>query len=141
MAQSGKAEIDKRVSEVYSLLLSRVNRAQILQYAANKWGKIGDRTVDSYISKARDLLRKETAIDRVSSLAEHIASRNQLYQIALKKEKLQTCLQILDSTAKLQGLFITLEQAIDTVTAHGFEVSDPSESAIAQNESEDSPQG
>lgn len=140
MAQSGKAEIEKRVNEVYSLLLSRVNRAQILQYASNKWGKICDRTVDNYISKARELLKNETAIDRSTALAEHIATRNQLYQIALKKEKFQTCLQILDSTARLQGLFITLDQAIDTVTAHGYEVSDPT-SAIAQNESEDSTQG
>lgn len=131
MAQSGKAEIDKRVSEVYSLLLSRANRAQILQYAANKWGKIGDRTVDSYISKARELLRKDTAINRTAALAEHIATRNQLYQLALKKEKLQTCLQILDSTAKLQGLNEALPNAIETIYAHGGTVSFPTDTEIA----------
>ncbi len=136
--KNNNTEVSIRVNEIYSLLLSRVNRAQILQYASNKWGELSDRTVDSYIKKARELLKKETAIDRESALAEHIATRNQLYQIALKKQKLQTCLQILDSTAKLQGLFITLDQAIDTVTAHGFEVSDPSE--ITENQSEDSTQ-
>lgn len=141
MALKGtKAQIDQRITEIYSLLLSRVNRAKILEYARNKWGEIGNSTVDAYIKRARDLIQKDTQINRESALAEHIASRNQLYQIALKKEKLQTCLQILDSTAKLQGLFITLDQAIEVVTAHGFELSDPT-SAIAESESQGKPIG
>ena len=125
------AEMNKRVNEIYSLILSRVNRTQILQYASKKWGEISDRTVDSYISKARDLIQKETAINRKDALAEHIATRNQLYQIALKKEKLQTCLQILDSTAKLQGLHEALPNAIETIYAYGGEVMFPNDSDIA----------
>ena len=94
------AEMNKRVNEIYSLILSRVNRTQILQYASKKWGEISDRTVDSYISKARDLIQKETAINRKDALAEHIATRNQLYQIALKKE---TFIRIFDFLSNMKG--------------------------------------
>jgi hypothetical protein len=115
--QSSKAEMESRVNLIYQRLLLRQNRGQILQFAAKAWGEIGDRTVDSYIKKARDLLLKDLSEDRKAVLAEHIATRNQLFQKAYAASKFQTCIQILDSTAKLQGLFDkqvrTIEESID----------------------------
>lgn len=134
--KGGKTEIEQRVNEVYNLLLSRANRTQILEYARKKWGEIGNSTVDVYINRARKLIQKDTSEDRKANLAEHIATRNQLYQIALKKNKLQTCLQILDSTAKIQGLYESLPRAIETVIDYGGTV-DFSSDAPSKNDSED----
>jgi hypothetical protein len=130
MAQQTKAQVDQRVEQIYKQLILRQSRAQLLQFASKNWGKLSDRQIDTYIKKARELLVKDLADDRRALIAEHIASRNHIYQKALVEKRYQTCLNVLDSVAKLEGLFESLDKAIDTVTAHGFEVSDPT-SAIA----------
>jgi hypothetical protein len=137
MAQeANKAEVEERVAQIYKQLILRQSRTQILQFASKNWGKLSDRQIDTYIKKARNLLLADFEVDRKVLLAEHIASRNYLYQKSLADKRYQTCLNVLDSVAKLEGLFESLDKAIDTVTAHGFEVSDPT-SAIAESESED----
>ena len=135
-----KAEIDQRVTEIYSLIISCYSREKICQYGSKKWG-ISYRQIDRLIQRARSRMMEITAIKREEAFAEELELRREIIRKAMDDKKYQTALQAADSRAKLRGLFITLDQAIDTVTAHGFEVSDPSESAIAQNESEDSTQG
>lgn len=139
MAKQTKAEVDQRVNDVYQWIILRFSHSQILRSVALKWGETPNRTVDWYVKKARDLLQVELSGDRKQFLAEHIATRNQLYQKAYAQKRYQTALNILDSTAKLQGLFITLDQAIEVVTAHDFTVTDSS--AIAQDESESKSEG
>jgi hypothetical protein len=132
--ESNKAETEQRVNDVYQCLVLRQSRSQILRFVAKKWGETPSRTVDYYIKKARDLLLQELSGDRKALLSEHIATRNQLFQKAYTEKRYQTALNVLDSTAKLQGLFITLDQAIEVCSAHDFTVTDSS--AISQDESQ-----
>ena len=132
--KSDAAEAERRVNEIYQRLILRQNKAQIVRYASENWGKITERQVENYIRKAYELLKQELSGDRQQLLAEHIATRNQLFQKAYAEKRYQTALNVLDSTAKLQGLFITLDQAIEVVTAHDFTVTDSS--AIAEDESQ-----
>ena len=137
MAQkSDNAEIEKRVNQVYSLILQCHSTEKIVAYARQTWG-INRAQTTRYIQRARDRMKEVCAIEREEAYAEELELRREIIRKALDDKKYQTALQAADSRAKLRGLFDKLEQAIDTVTAHGFEVSDPSESAIAENESED----
>ena len=137
--KSDNAEIENRINQVYSLILQCHSTEKIVAYARQIWG-INRAQTARYIQRARDRMKEITSIQREEAFAEELEARRELIRIALAEKKLQTALQAMDSRAKLRGLFITLDQAIDTVTAHGLEVSDPT-SAIAQNESEDSKQG
>lgn len=122
-----KSEIEIRVSEIYKLLIIGTSRPAILQYASKKWGEISDRSVDSYISQARKLMTKELSDDRAVALGEEIELRRHIIQNALEDKKYQIALTAADSRAKLRGLFLPLEMAIDVVVSHGYEVSDPTE--------------
>ena len=120
-----KNEIEQRVSQVYKLLIVGTSRPAILQYASKSWGKISDRAVDTYISKARKAMLCELLEDRRLALAEEIELRRMIIQEALTDKKYQVALQSADSRAKLLGLFIDLDRAIEIVIAAGFEVSEP----------------
>ena len=79
-------------------------------------------------------MKEVCAIEREEAYAEEMELRREIIRKALDDKKYQTALQAADSRAKLRGLFDKLEQAIDTVTAHGYEVSDPTEITEAQGE-------
>lgn len=136
--KSDNAEIEKRVNQVYSLILQCHSTEKIVAYASQIWG-INRAQTTRYIQRARKRMMEITALQREEAFAEELELRREIIRKALDDKKYQTALQAADSRAKLRGLFVTLDQAIDTVTAHGLEVSDPT-SAIAQNESEDSKQ-
>ena len=124
-----KAELESRISQIYKLIIIGSSRQKILQYASKKWGELSDRTVDCYIASARKLMMQNLEIDRTVALAEELELRREIIFQAMQDKKYQIALQASDSRAKLRGLFMSLELAIDTVTAHGYEVSDPTEIA------------
>jgi hypothetical protein len=103
--KSTQAEKAKRVNEIYKLLIIGTSRSVILRYGSEKWGEISDRQIEKYIADARQLMLSELHGDRKQAFAEEIAMRKHLYQKAYQAKKYQTCLGILDSIAKLQGLF------------------------------------
>lgn len=134
--KSDNAEIDQRVNKVYSLILQCYSTEKIVEYSRQIWGVNRAQTA-RYIQRARSRMMEITALQREEAFAEELELRREIIRKAMDGGKLQTALQAADSRAKLRGLFITLDQAIDIVTAHGFEVSDPSEGEITTNESED----
>ena len=125
--KSTKTEIEQRVSQIYKLLVIGTSRHQILQYASKKWGGLSDRSVDNYIASARKLMMQNLEIDRAKALSEELELRREIIFRAMSDQKYQIALQASDSRAKLRGLFMSLEQAIDCCVAHGYEVSDPSD--------------
>lgn len=122
-----KSEIEIRVSQIYKLLVIGTSRLAILQYASKKWGEISDRSVDSYIATARKLMMQSLEHDRAEALAEELEFRREIIFHAMQDKKYQIALSAADSRAKLRGLFMPLEMAIDCCVAHGYEVSDPTE--------------
>lgn len=132
--KSDQAEIERRINEVYSLLLSCHSTAKIVQYATQKWG-ITRRQTDTLIQRARSRMMEITAVKREEAYAEELELRREIIRRALDDKKYQTALQAADSRAKLRGLFNLLDQSINVVTAHGFEVLDPT-GQIAEDEGE-----
>lgn len=131
--KSDNAEIDQRVNKVYLLILQCYSTEKIVEYSRQVWG-INRAQTARYIQRARSRMMEVTAIKREEAFAEEMELRREIIRKALDDKKYQTALQAADSRAKLRGLFITLDQAIDTVTAHGYEVSDPTEITETQGE-------
>ena len=68
MSRSSKAELERRIDEVYELILSRVNYRAIVRYAYTKWG-VSERSVRTYMARARLRLAALAAESREAQLA------------------------------------------------------------------------
>ena len=131
--KSDNAEIEKRVNQVYSLILQCHSSEKIIAYANQNW-RINRAQAKNYIRRARNQMKEVCAIEREEAYAEEMELRREIIRKAMEDKKYGLALQAADSRAKLRGLFDKLEQAIDTVTAHGYEVSDPTEITETQGE-------
>ena len=99
------AEISKRVEELLRLKLDGAQFHDIVQYASEKgWGVV-DRQLCEYMRRADDLLRERQEKSRSRLLAYHRAARRALYARSLQSADFRTALAVLDSEAKLTGLF------------------------------------
>ena len=63
--KSTKIEIDMRVNRIARLLANGAVRSEIVQYCAKEW-EIAERQTDTYIAKARDLIRADWETDRLT---------------------------------------------------------------------------
>jgi hypothetical protein len=104
MPKGSKAEIERRVDEVYDLLISRVTYRAILGYGAQKWG-VKERQMNVYIARARERIRAYTAESAEERLAAAIASYNSLCAHQMADKDFSGARQTLDSLNRLQGLF------------------------------------
>ena len=75
------------------MLIRSIPTHEILQIGSQKWG-ISDRAIASIIAKARQQLLLSLESKRDENLALEIATRNELFRLALEKGKLQTALSI-----------------------------------------------
>ena len=78
------------------------SRAQIIQNCAD-WG-LGDRMVDNYIQKARELLDKDCDIARPAYLAELLQRLRTYEQAAAKRGQYQVAVNSATQQARLVGL-------------------------------------
>ncbi len=104
MAKGTDAEIELRIATIYEMIVKGCSRAYILRYSADKWN-IEERTVDSYLSKVRDLI-KETYGDeyKESILNNHLAQLEDLYIKNYTIEDFRECRNIIESKNKMLGL-------------------------------------
>ncbi len=70
--RTSKNEHEFRVNKVARLMSVGTVRSDILQFATTEWG-VTQRTVDSYISDAREILKQDFDIDRRQFTAEVLA--------------------------------------------------------------------
>ena len=101
--KSTNAEITLRVNEVFGLLSRGYSRAQILQHAAELWG-CSDRTADTYIARAREMLEKDCEMSRPAFLAEALARLRLIEQQATKRGQLMCATQAIRLQCELIGL-------------------------------------
>jgi hypothetical protein len=103
MSRSSRAELERRVDEVYDLLLSRVTCRAITGYAAKKWG-VSARQTRTYMARARLRMAELAAESRPEQLAKAIADYDMLFAKQLAAGHLSEARQTLDSIVKLCGL-------------------------------------
>jgi len=94
------AESEQRVNAVYDLLLRAHSRKQIIQFASESWG-IGDRQVDNYIARARELLALDAELARPQWMHSALARLQEYERRAADKDQLNTALIALDKQARL----------------------------------------
>lgn len=93
-------EIDERVNATYDLLLRAYSRAQILRYAAETWG-VADRTAETYISRARQLMQLDAELERPQWLAAAIARLQEYERRASDNNQLGVALKALEDQVRL----------------------------------------
>lgn len=98
--KSTNVEIDERVNAVYDLLLRAYSRTQILRYAAENWG-VADRTAETYIQRARQLMQLDAELERPQWLAAAIARLVDYERRASEANQLSVALKALEDQARL----------------------------------------
>ena len=98
--RTSKNEHEFRVNKVARLMSVGTVRSDILQFATTEWG-VTQRTVDSYISDAREILKQDFDIDRRQFTAEVLAQYASLAIEARKSGQLTVALGCINSMAKV----------------------------------------
>ena len=101
--KSTNAEITLRVNEVFGLLSRGYSRAQILQHAAELWD-CSDRTADTYIARAREMLEKDCEMSRPAFLAEALSRLRGIEQQAARRGQLMVATNAIRLQCELIGL-------------------------------------
>jgi hypothetical protein len=115
--RANTAEIERRVNDVYRLLVAGADRAAILEHGNRQGWAIAASTVDSYIRKASDRLIAESAPARAELLGTAYARFTTLYRLAVTAGDLRAAHAAARSIADLAGLWAPKQTQID-LTAH-----------------------
>ena len=103
--KSTELEFSNRVDIVNKMLLEGYSQHEIFLKANDEYEwNVSDRQLYRYIEKCAELRKKVFSKEREELLLDHVAKRNELYKKALKNERVDTALRVLDSLAELQGL-------------------------------------
>jgi hypothetical protein len=107
VGKASKAEVAKRVEEVFRLRLGGAEFADILQHASapeQAWG-VSERQLWNYIAAADRLIKERFDAKAGHLLARHLLQRRQLYAHAMGAGDFRTALAVLQDEAKLEGLY------------------------------------
>lgn len=103
---SDKIEVYKRIRQVQEWIMEGHSTTDIVYNSKDKWS-VDERTGYRYIKKAFELFITQTENETNERRAFHIQSRMRLYKESLKdKRNSKISLDILDSIAKLESLFV-----------------------------------
>jgi hypothetical protein len=102
-------EVNRRVEEVANLLVIEQKRAEIIQFAANKNWQISDRQVDTYIKKAKELLKTEAQESTKNRLAERAKAKRALVTMRNKCMNIQDYARAIQAQKEINKLFALYE--------------------------------
>ena len=103
--QTPSIEVEKRVGEIYDLLIVGYSRRECLQYASEKaWG-VTERTVDNYIRRAKDIFRREAKYIREMELGRSLARLDRLFKSNMKIQDFKAALATLKERNTMLGLY------------------------------------
>jgi|TARA_Y100000033_G_scaffold45474_1_gene48954 hypothetical protein len=98
--KSTKIEVDMRVNRVARLLANGAVRSDIVQYCAKEWD-VAERQSDTYIAKAREIIRADWESDRLTFTAEILAQLASLQKEARKTNNLNAALGCIKTAAQI----------------------------------------
>ena len=107
------ATVQERVNVIIDLILAGNERFQILQFTKNEkdWG-VCDASIDSYIAKARTLLRKVAEINAEEELGKAKRRLEDLYGRSLVIKDYKACLAVQREIDALLGLNAPKEMSV-----------------------------
>lgn len=102
MAAAGttQAETQLRVSEFVRIIANGGRRSDCVRLAAEKWG-VSDRTVDKYLSIARDQIKADWDLERPQMIADLLSQCATLQQEARAAGHLHIALGAINTAARL----------------------------------------
>jgi hypothetical protein len=101
--RSLKAETELRVAEFVRIVANGGKRSDCVRFAAENWG-VSDRTVDKYLSLARDQIRADWDLERPQMVADLLSQCSTLQREARGRGQLSVALGAINTAAKLAQL-------------------------------------
>lgn len=114
MAKAGKAEVERRVDELYDLVVNRIGYRQIVNYCQAKWG-IGERQVSVYITKVRERMAALASEQQSVELAKALASYEAIFARQMAAGHYGGARETLDSIVRLRGLAAPEQRSFEGV--------------------------
>lgn len=105
MPKSTKAEVEKRIHEVFTIRLDGAQFHDIVQYAAEHGWNVEERQLWNYIARADKLLVERHEKSRKKLIARHVAQRRVLYARSVNAADYRTALSVLSDEARLMNLY------------------------------------
>ena len=102
-SESSKIEIDLRVQKLSRIITRGGRRSDCLRYARENWG-VSEATVDNYLKKARDDIKKDWDIERPQMIADLLAQCSTLQMEARNAGQFHIALGAINTAAKLADL-------------------------------------
>lgn len=99
-----KAKVKQRTNQVAKMLMSGVNRADIVQFVSKEWG-LDERTGDDYISRAKEAILESLDDKRDLHLAMALRRLSDLYTKTLRVDDYKGALSVQKEINKLIGLY------------------------------------
>lgn len=101
--ESSKIEIDLRVQKLSRIIATGGRRSDCLRYARENWG-VSEATVDNYLKKAREDIKKDWDIERPQMIADLLAQCSTLQMEARRAGQFHIALGAINTAAKLADL-------------------------------------
>lgn len=105
-SRSNSSELQNRIDIVIELLAQKLKRAQIIEYLATHqehW-KVGEKTIDKYVRKARAQLLDQMRITRTELRGEAVNDLRYLYKKALDDNDVRAALAVRKELTDLLAL-------------------------------------
>ena len=102
-SESSKIEIDLRVQKLSRIIATGGRRSDCLRYARENWG-VSEATVDNYLKKAREDIKKDWDIERPQMIADLLAQCSSVQMEARRAGQFHIALGAINTAAKLADL-------------------------------------
>ena len=102
-SESSKIEIDIRVQKLSRIIARGGRRSDCLRYARENWG-VSEGTVDNYLKKAREDIKKDWDMERPQMIADLLAQLSTLQMEARSSGQFNIALGCINTAAKLADL-------------------------------------
>ena len=102
-SESSKIEIDLRVQKLSRIIATGGRRSDCLRYARENWG-VSEATVDNYLKKAREDIKKDWDIERPQMIADLLAQCSTLQMEARRAGQFHIAFGAINTAAKLADL-------------------------------------
>ena len=103
MKKSTNAEIKKRITEIYKMLIQAYSYSDIIRYCSEKY-QVSSRTAEKYIDVATKRITKENSKDIEQLRTEANSRYNDLYNQLRKEGKFKDAGYIQGLKSKINGL-------------------------------------
>ena len=98
-----KQQTLERVNRCARILATGGRRSDCIRFCAEKWG-VSSRQTDTYIQKARELMRKDWDMERYEMVAQELSKLSTLEMEARKRGQLAVALGCINSSIRLAQL-------------------------------------